>query len=62
MQEATIAIEDKNFYHEPGFSVTGILRATRSTYINNQVQGGPLLPNNLLNPLFFHRNKVLPEK
>jgi penicillin-binding protein 1A len=27
MKDATIAIEDKNFYHEGGFSVTGIIRA-----------------------------------
>ncbi len=27
MKDATVAIEDKNFYHEGGFSVTGIIRA-----------------------------------
>ena len=27
MKDATVAIEDKNFYHEGGFSITGIIRA-----------------------------------
>ena len=48
MQEATIAIEDKNFYQHPGFSITGIIRATRETIFNNQVQGGSTITQQLI--------------
>lgn len=40
MQEATISIEDKNFYQEQGFSVTGILRSFFMLIIHRQVEGG----------------------
>src|SRR5579885_1528920 len=30
LQEATISIEDKNFYTNQGFSITGMLRAVRN--------------------------------
>lgn len=48
LQQATIAIEDKNFYHHPGFSVTGIVRAARETVLNNQVQGGSTITQQLI--------------
>ena len=48
LQEATIAIEDKDFYHHPGFSVTGIARAARETLLNNQVQGGSTITQQLI--------------
>lgn len=48
MQEATIAIEDKDFYKHPGFSVSGIVRAARETLLNNQVQGGSTITQQLI--------------
>ncbi len=48
MQEATISIEDKDFYKHPGFSVTGIIRATRETLLDNQVQGGSTITQQLI--------------
>lgn len=48
MQEATIAIEDKNFYQHPGFSVTGIMRATRETMLKKNVQGGSTITQQLI--------------
>lgn len=48
MQEATIAIEDKNFYQHPGFSVTGIIRATRETIFNKRIQGGSTITQQLI--------------
>jgi penicillin-binding protein 1C len=48
MQEATISIEDKNFYQHPGFSVTGILRAARETLLNKQIQGGSTITQQLI--------------
>jgi len=48
IQEATISIEDKNFYLHPGFSVTGIARAAREIFLNNHVQGGSTITQQLI--------------
>jgi penicillin-binding protein 1C len=48
MQEATIAIEDKNFYQHPGVSVMGIIRAARETIVNKHVQGGSTITQQLI--------------
>ncbi len=48
MQEATISIEDKDFYKHPGFSVTGIIRAARETILNKQMQGGSTITQQLI--------------
>src|SRR6185437_14338833 len=39
-QEATISIEDKNFYSEGGFSIVGILRAAIDLVTHHQIEGG----------------------
>lgn len=48
LQEATIAIEDKNFYQHPGFSVTGIMRAAREIILNKHIQGGSTITQQLI--------------
>lgn len=48
LREATIAIEDKDFYHHPGFSVSGIFRAARETFFKNNVQGGSTITQQLI--------------
>jgi len=55
MQEATIAIEDQNFYHESAIDIRGIARAAYSTFFHHQIQGGStltqqLVKNSLLTP------------
>ncbi len=55
MRQATIAIEDKNFYSESGFSLTGILRSVFNIIVFRQVQGGStitqqVVKNTLLSP------------
>ncbi len=55
-QEATISIEDKNFYSNPGFSITGILRSVWSIVSLQGITGGgstltqQLVKNVLLSP------------
>src|SRR5207302_1281696 len=39
-QQAVIAIEDKNFYHEGGVSYSGILRAAIADLRHRQIQQG----------------------
>ena len=40
LQEATISIEDKDFYSNKGFSITGYLRAFRNAILNRRISGG----------------------
>ena len=40
LQEATIAIEDKDFYQNQGFSITGYLRAFRNAILSRRISGG----------------------
>lgn len=53
--QASIAMEDKNFYHHPGIDITGIIRAAVVFLQDQQVQGGStitqqLIKNTLLTP------------
>jgi len=45
---ATIAIEDRSFYHHPGFSIRGIIRAAREITVHNHVQGGSTITQQLI--------------
>lgn len=61
--QATIAIEDQNFYQHPGFSIRGISRAFRSNLQNESLQGGStitqqLVKNTLLSPERTWERKV----
>ena len=40
LKDATVAIEDKNFFKNPGFDVTGIARAAYDNFRHRQVVGG----------------------
>ncbi|MBI4089686.1 MAG: transglycosylase domain-containing protein [Candidatus Levybacteria bacterium] len=40
LQEATIAIEDKDFYQNQGFSILGYLRAFRNAILSRRIAGG----------------------
>ncbi len=40
MRDATISIEDRTFYTDPGFSVTGILRSLWELILTHHIQGG----------------------
>lgn len=40
LQEATIAIEDKDFYQNQGFSIMGYLRAFRNAILSRRIAGG----------------------
>jgi penicillin-binding protein 1C len=47
-KEATISIEDKNFYSNQGFSITGIARALFNTVFKRQLQGGSTISQQLV--------------
>lgn len=48
VKQATIAIEDKDFYRHPGFSVRGILRAAVETLLRKNLQGGSTITQQLI--------------
>lgn len=48
VKNATVAIEDKNFYHHNGFSITGITRAAWETIFHKQLQGGSTITQQLI--------------
>lgn len=53
MKQATIAIEDKDFYHHGGISVPGLLRAAINNASSDSVQGGSTLTQQLVKQVFF---------
>ena len=63
LKDATIAIEDQNFYKHMGFSFKGIFRAVLRNFSGETVQGGStitqqLIKNRLLNNEKTYRRKI----
>lgn len=63
LTEATIAIEDKNFYKHRGFDVEAIIRAGRETFLHQNIQGGStitqqLIKSTLLSPERSYERKI----
>ena len=48
IKDATIAIEDREFYRHSGFSVKGMIRAVREISVKGQVQGGSTITQQLI--------------
>lgn len=48
LQNATIAIEDKDFYKHPGFDITAIIRSTIANIKGEDLQGGSTLTQQLI--------------
>lgn len=48
VKDATVAIEDQDFYRHSGISFRGILRAVREILLNNRVQGGSTITQQLI--------------
>jgi penicillin-binding protein 1A len=53
MKDATVAIEDKDFYKHAGFSLTGIIRAAVNNAQGGGTQGGSTLTQQLVKQVFF---------
>lgn len=53
MGQATVAIEDKDFYKHGGVSFTGTIRAALSNAGGNATQGGSTLTQQLVKQVFF---------
>ncbi len=53
MYQATVAIEDKNFYNHMGVDFGALIRATLSTISGHGVQGGSTLTQQLIKQVYF---------
>lgn len=53
MKQATVAIEDKDFYKHGGISVSGILRSLINNANGGSTQGGSTLTQQLVKQVFF---------
>ena len=53
MYQATVAIEDKNFYNHMGVDFAALIRATISTLTGKGVQGGSTLTQQLIKQVYF---------
>ena len=53
MRQATVAIEDRNFYNHNGVDLTGITRAAWSILTHQGVQGGSTLTQQLIKQVYF---------
>ncbi len=53
MKEATVAIEDQDFYKHGGISPTGILRSLLNNANGGSIQGGSTLTQQLVKQVFF---------
>ena len=53
MRQATVAIEDRNFYNHNGIDFWGLIRAAFSTFSGKSVQGGSTLTQQLIKQVYF---------
>lgn len=53
VRQATVAIEDRNFYSHPGVDFGALVRATLSTLSGKGVQGGSTLTQQLIKQVYF---------
>lgn len=62
LKNATISIEDKDFYKHKGFDVYGILRAFGKTVFEQNVQGGSTITQQLVKGVFLTPERTIDRK
>ncbi|MCX6783601.1 MAG: transglycosylase domain-containing protein [candidate division WWE3 bacterium] len=62
LTEATISMEDKDFYTNPGFSVSGIVRAAVTQARGGAVQGGSTITQQLVKNVFLTPDRTIVRK
>lgn len=62
LKNATISIEDKNFYTNQGFSITGILRAVFNTIFKHSLQGGSTITQQLVKNALLTNERTIRRK
>lgn len=62
VKEATIAIEDKDFYKHQGFSITGIVRAAYKTLFKQKLEGGSTISQQLVKNALLTQERTIQRK
>lgn len=62
LKQATLAIEDKNFYHHHGFDTGGILRALWKTTTGQRLEGGSTITQQLVKVALLTPERTLSRK
>lgn len=62
LKDATIAVEDKDFYKHQGLSRTGILRALLNIFVFRNLQGGSTLTQQLVKNVLLTQERTVPRK
>ncbi|MBI2309484.1 transglycosylase domain-containing protein [Candidatus Collierbacteria bacterium] len=62
LKQATVAVEDKNFYSHQGFDVTGMGRAVFNIIIRHRLEGGSTLTQQLVKNVLLTQERSLPRK
>jgi 1A family penicillin-binding protein len=62
VRQATIAIEDAEFYQHKGFSLRGIIRAAIQNLLNGQLSGGSTITQQLVKNVLLSPEKTLTRK
>lgn len=63
ISQATISIEDKDFYHHGGVSlISGMLRAAKDTLLRRQLQGGSTLTQQLVKGALLTQERTIQRK
>lgn len=62
LRDATIAVEDKNFYTHGGISSTGILRSLVNILVFHKLEGGSTLTQQLVKNVLLTQERTLPRK
>ncbi|MBI2034583.1 MAG: penicillin-binding protein [Candidatus Levybacteria bacterium] len=62
LRDATIAIEDEEFYKNKGFSVTGYLRAIRNIIFLKGLSGGSTITQQLVKNVLLTSERSIPRK
>jgi len=62
LKEATLSIEDKNFYHHGAIDLRGMTRAAISIVFRQQIQGGSTLTQQLVKNSLLTQERTIPRK
>lgn len=62
LKEATVAIEDKDFYKHQGISYSGIIRAFYKTVVKHDVQGGSTITQQLVKNSLLTNERTIRRK
>ncbi len=62
LRQATVSIEDKNFYSHQGFDPRGIIRAGLSIAFRGQIQGGSTLTQQLVKNVLLSSDRTIVRK